>query len=92
MSTTQRETAVRLDRLPVTPPHRYVIAVLGVATFFDLYDPFPRQQGKHVLSREFGVSSDELKPLLASGSSARSSARSHCAGSPTGWAGAQRFC
>lgn len=58
--------AARLDRLPVTRLHRYLIAVVGVATFFDLYDLFLASSISTVLSKEFGVSSAELKPLLAS--------------------------
>ncbi|MCU1683712.1 MAG: transporter [Amycolatopsis sp.] len=56
----------RLDRLPVTRLHKYVIAVVGVATFFDLYDLFLASTVSSVLSKEFGVTSAELKPLLAS--------------------------
>ncbi|KAA9158283.1 MFS transporter [Amycolatopsis acidicola] len=59
-------TAARLDRLPVTRFHRYLIAVVGVATFFDLYDLFLASTVSTVLAKEFGVSSAELKPLLAS--------------------------
>jgi putative MFS transporter len=50
----------------VTRLHRYLIAVVGVATFFDLYDLFLASSVSTVLSKEFGVSSGELKPLLAS--------------------------
>lgn len=56
----------RLDRLPVTRLHKYVIAVVGVATFFDLYDLFLASTVSSVLTKEFGVTSAELKPLLAS--------------------------
>lgn len=56
----------RLDRLPVTRLHRYVIAVVGIATFFDLYDLFLASTVSSVLTKEFGVTSAELKPLLAS--------------------------
>lgn len=56
----------RLDRLPVTRFHRLLIAVVGVATFFDLYDLFLASTVSTVLSKEFGVSSGEIKPLLAS--------------------------
>ncbi|WP_158882876.1 MFS transporter [Amycolatopsis anabasis] len=62
----QVTVAARLDRLPVTRLHRYLIAVVGVATFFDLYDLFLASTVSTVLSKEFGVSSGELKPLLAS--------------------------
>ncbi|HVV10119.1 MFS transporter [Amycolatopsis sp.] len=66
MTTAQPTTAARLDRLPVTRFHRYLIAVVGVATFFDLYDLFLASTVSTVLGKEFGVSSAELKPLLAS--------------------------
>lgn len=56
----------RLDRLPVTRFHRLLIAVVGVATFFDLYDLFLASTVSTVLSKEFGVSGAETKPLLAS--------------------------
>jgi MFS transporter, putative metabolite:H+ symporter len=66
MTTAQPTMAARLDRLPVTRLHRYLIAVVGVATFFDLYDLFLASSVSTVLAKEFGVSSAELKPLLAS--------------------------
>ncbi|TVT55218.1 MFS transporter [Amycolatopsis rhizosphaerae] len=66
MTTAQPTTAARLDRLPVTRLHRYLIAVVGVATFFDLYDVFLASSVSTVLSKEFGVSGGELKSLLAS--------------------------
>lgn len=66
MATAQQEVIARLDRLPVTRRHRYLIAVVGVATFFDLYDLFLASTVSTVLGKEFGVSSGELKPLLAS--------------------------
>ncbi|MEC3973753.1 MFS transporter [Amycolatopsis sp. H20-H5] len=58
--------AARLDRLPVTRLHRYFIAVVGVATFFDLYDLFLASTVSTVLTKEFHVSGGELKLLLAS--------------------------
>ncbi|HET6499207.1 MAG TPA: MFS transporter [Amycolatopsis sp.] len=66
MTAAHPTTAARLDRLPVTRLHRYLIAVVGVATFFDLYDLFLASTVSTVLASEFGVSSAELKPLLAS--------------------------
>lgn len=66
MTTAQPTTAARLDRLPVTRLHRYLIAVVGVATFFDLYDLFLASAVSTVLAKEFGVSAGALKPLLAS--------------------------
>ncbi|MFD2418896.1 MFS transporter [Amycolatopsis pigmentata] len=66
MTTAHQATAARLDRLPVTRLHRYLIAVVGVATFFDLYDLFLASAVSTVLAKEFGVSAGSLKPLLAS--------------------------
>ncbi|MDQ0380162.1 MFS transporter [Amycolatopsis thermophila] len=64
--TAAQSMTTRLDRLPVTRFHRLLIAVVGVATFFDLYDLFLASTVSTVLSKEFGVSSAETKPLLAS--------------------------
>ncbi|WP_456061908.1 hypothetical protein [Amycolatopsis panacis] len=50
--------ASRLDRLPVTRRHRYFVAVVGVATFFDLYDLFLAATISTVLSKEFGVTAE----------------------------------
>ncbi|MFF0145617.1 putative MFS transporter [Amycolatopsis sulphurea] len=58
--------ASRLDRLPVTRRHRYFVAVVGVATFFDLYDLFLAATISTVLSKEFGVTAETLKYVLAS--------------------------
>lgn len=60
------ELAARLDRLPVTRLHRFFIAVVGVAVFFDLYDLFLAGTISTVLTKEFHVGPDELKLLLAS--------------------------
>ncbi|HJP73589.1 MAG TPA: MFS transporter [Pseudonocardiaceae bacterium] len=66
-SETQRaEIAARLNRLPVTGLHRFVVAVVGLATFFDLYDLFLASTVSTVLHNDFGASSAALKPLLAS--------------------------
>ncbi|SDZ10315.1 MFS transporter, putative metabolite:H+ symporter [Amycolatopsis xylanica] len=56
----------RLDRLPVTRRHRYVVALVGVATFFDLYDLFLAGTISTVLTKQFAVSPGDLKLLLAS--------------------------
>lgn len=58
--------AARLNRLPVTRLHRLLIAVVGLATFFDLYDLFLASTVSTVLSKNFGLTAGELKPLLAS--------------------------
>lgn len=64
---TQRaEIAARLNRLPITGLHRFVVAVVGLATFFDLYDLFLASTVSTVLHNDFGASSAALKPLLAS--------------------------
>ncbi|MFI5609416.1 MFS transporter [Amycolatopsis sp. NPDC051903] len=60
------QIASRLDRLPVTRRHRYFVAVVGLATFFDLYDLFLAATISTVLTHEFGVSSQALKYVLAS--------------------------
>ncbi|GAA1193770.1 MFS transporter [Pseudonocardia alaniniphila] len=66
MTVAGSDVANRLDRLPVTSYHRYVIAVVGVATFFDLYDLFLASTVSLVLVTDFGASASELKPLIAS--------------------------
>ena len=66
MTVADSDLATRLDRLPLTSYHRYVITVLGVATFFDLYDLFLAGAVSLVLVRDFGASTSQLKPLLAS--------------------------
>lgn len=58
--------AARLNRLPITGLHRFVVAVVGLATFFDLYDLFLASTVSTVLHNDFGASSAALKPLLAS--------------------------
>jgi putative MFS transporter len=64
---TQRaEIAARLNRLPITGLHRFVVVVVGLATFFDLYDLFLASTVSTVLHNDFGASSAALKPLLAS--------------------------
>jgi putative MFS transporter len=32
--------AARLNRLPITRTHRVVVAIVGIGTFFDLFDIF----------------------------------------------------
>ncbi|GHF18730.1 MFS transporter [Amycolatopsis deserti] len=58
--------STRLDTLPVTRFHRYVVAVVGIATFFDLFDLFLASSVSAVLQQEFGVAGTELKLVLAS--------------------------
>ena len=66
MTAATATVAARLDRLPVTRLHRYFIAVVGVATFFDLYDLFLASTVSTVLTKEFAVGPDALKLFLAS--------------------------
>ena len=55
---TQRaQIAARLNRLPITGLHRYLVAVVGLATFFDLYDLFLASTVSTVLHNDFGASS-----------------------------------
>ncbi|MGI5129523.1 MFS transporter [Pseudonocardia sp. CA-107938] len=67
-ATARAAVAARLDRLPVTRAHRHLVAVVGVATFFDLYDLFLAGTVATVLTKEFGVAKDSLdaKLILAS--------------------------
>ena len=58
--------AARLDRLPVTGRHRQLIAVVGLATFFDLYDLFLASTISTVLGKQFHLDAAAIKPLLAS--------------------------
>ncbi len=58
--------AARLDRLPLTRLHWFAIAVVGVGMFFDLYEVFLAGSVSTALTKHFGVTKDDLKPLLAS--------------------------
>ncbi|HEX3782192.1 MAG TPA: MFS transporter [Pseudonocardiaceae bacterium] len=58
--------AARLNRLPITGLHRFLIVVVGLATFFDLYDLFLAGTLSTVLHNDFALSTADLKPLLAS--------------------------
>ncbi|HEY2694290.1 MAG TPA: MFS transporter [Pseudonocardiaceae bacterium] len=64
--TERARIAARLNRLPITRLHRFVVVVVGLATFFDLYDLFLASTVSTVLHNDFGASSAALKPLLAS--------------------------
>src|SRR3954464_6049805 len=67
-ATARAAVAARLDRLPVTRLHRYLVAVVGGATFFALHDLFLGGTVATVLTQEFGVAKDSLdaKLILAS--------------------------
>jgi putative MFS transporter len=58
--------AARLNRLPITGLHRFLVIVVGLATFFDLYDLFLAGTLSTVLHNDFALSTADLKPLLAS--------------------------
>lgn len=58
--------AARLNRLPITRRHRQLIAVVGLATFFDLYDLFLAGTISTLLGKDFHVSTAQIKPILAS--------------------------
>jgi MFS transporter, putative metabolite:H+ symporter len=58
--------AARLNRLPITGLHRFLVIVVGLATFFDLYDLFLAGTLSTVLHKDFALSTADLKPLLAS--------------------------
>ena len=64
--TERASIAARLNRLPITRLHKFVVVVVGLATFFDLYDLFLASTVSTVLHTDFGASSAALKPLLAS--------------------------
>jgi putative MFS transporter len=52
--------------LPITSRHRWLVAVVGLATFFDLYDLFLASTVSTVLGKQFHLDSAAIKPLLAS--------------------------
>ncbi len=62
----QALVAARLNRLPITGLHRFLIVVVGLATFFDIYDLFLAGTLSTVLHNDFALSAADLKPLLAS--------------------------
>jgi putative MFS transporter len=56
----------RLDRLPVTRRHRFVLVAVGIGIFFDLYEVFLTGTLATVLGKEFGVTGTAQKLVLAS--------------------------
>lgn len=58
--------AARLDRLPLTRPHRIAVLVVGIGMFFDLYEVFLASTLSAALTKDFHVTAAELKPILAS--------------------------
>lgn len=57
----------RLDRLPITPAHRAIVAIAGVGTFFDLFDIFLAGVLGTVLTDRFHLDRVSLPLVLASG-------------------------
>lgn len=56
-----------LDRLPITPAHRAIVAIAGVGTFFDLFDIFLAGVLGTVLIERFHLNRVSLPLVLASG-------------------------
>jgi putative MFS transporter len=56
----------RLDRLPVTRRHRFVLVAVGIGIFFDLYEVFLAGTLATVLGKEFGVTGTAQKLVLSS--------------------------
>jgi len=59
--------AARLNRLPVTRTHRFIVAIAGVGTFFDLFDIFLAGVLGTVLTDQFQLSRVALPAVLGSG-------------------------
>src|SRR5581483_10198423 len=56
----------RLDRLPITPLHRRLTAVVGVGLFFDTFENNLSGTIGKVLQSDFGFGASSLKLVLAS--------------------------
>ncbi|MEU1406092.1 MFS transporter [Streptomyces sp. NPDC005728] len=57
---------VRLDRIPITPLHRRLTAVIGVGLFFDTFENNLSGTIGKVLQSDFGFGTTSLKLVLAS--------------------------
>ncbi|MFF8424779.1 MULTISPECIES: MFS transporter [unclassified Streptomyces] len=57
---------VRLDRMPITPLHRRLTAVIGVGLFFDTFENNLSGTIGKVLQGDFGFGATSLKLVLAS--------------------------
>jgi putative MFS transporter len=57
---------VRLDRMPITPLHRRLTAVIGVGLFFDTFENNLSGTIGKVLQSDFGFGTTSLKLVLAS--------------------------
>ena len=62
----QVSVAARLNRLPITRFHRVATIVIGVGTFFDLFDIFLAGVLATVLTQEFGLTRLSLPAVIAS--------------------------
>jgi putative MFS transporter len=58
--------AARLDRLPTIRTHWVAVVVVGIGMFFDLYEVFLTGTLSTALTKDFHVTEDELRPILAS--------------------------
>ncbi|QKT08619.1 MFS transporter [Gordonia sp. X0973] len=58
--------AARMDRLPITPLHRRVTAVIGLGLFFDLYEVFLAGTLSATLKHKFNLDGTGLTLLLSS--------------------------
>jgi putative MFS transporter len=58
--------AARLNRLPVTRAHRIAVVIVGIGMFFDLYEVFLAGTLSSVLTKQFDVTGNNLKLVLAS--------------------------
>lgn len=67
MASTQVTVASRIDRLPIYSMHRRLTAVIGVGTFFDLYDIFLGGVLAAVLAEPFGLGATGQAFVIASG-------------------------
>lgn len=56
----------RLDRLPMTPMHRSVVAIAGIGTFFDLFDIFLAGVLGTVLTQRFHLNAVSLPGVIGS--------------------------
>lgn len=60
------EDAARLDRLPVRPIHRGLVALVGMGLFFDLYELFLAGTIAGVFKEQLHLSTYQLSGILAS--------------------------
>ncbi|MBW5420006.1 MFS transporter [Streptomyces sp. BG9H] len=65
-ATARASIGVRLDRMPITPTHRSVTAVIGVGLLFDTFENNLSGTIAKVLQNDFAFGATELKLVLAS--------------------------